>query len=134
MAKSFLFELVTPDRLVYSGPVEYVTAIGGLGEFTVLPGHTFVLTTIEPGVVRFGSSQDKKEYAVGYGYAEVRPDKMIMLVEFAVSKEEIDKEELESMIKEVESKLYSGALSESEKKAYMKQLKRLRARKKLVIS
>ncbi|MGB9668444.1 MAG: ATP synthase F1 subunit epsilon [Thermosulfidibacteraceae bacterium] len=131
MSKTFLFELVVPDKLVYSGSVEFVTAVGGLGEFTVLPGHTFLLTTIEPGIVRFSVGGSIKEYAVGYGYAEVRPDKMIMLVEFAVTEDEIDKSELLKQIKESEEKLYSSVISEAERLAYFKQLLRLKAKEKL---
>lgn len=132
MARTFMFELVVPDRLVYSGPVEFVTANGGMGEFTVLPGHTYLLTTIEPGLLRFSVDGKVREYAVGYGYSEVRPDKMIMLVEFAVTKEEVNREELVREIKEVEGKVYSHGITDTEKDAYFKQLRRLKAKERLI--
>ena len=132
MADKILLEVATPEKLVVSEEVDFVTAYGGLGEFTVLPGHTPVLTTIEPGILRFGSGGNVKEYAVGWGYAEIRAYKVIMIVEFAETKEEIDRAEVESKIKEFAQKVFSTELSEEEREAYRKQLERMKARLKLV--
>ena len=129
-----LLEIATPDKLVFSGEVDYITAKGGLGEFTVLPKHSPLLTTIEPGVVRFASGGEVKELAVGWGYAEVRPYKVLMLVEFAQFKDEIDADELERQLQEISSKLKDASLSNEEKEALEKQLERLKAKKKLLVS
>lgn len=53
MSGKLMLEIATPEKLVFSGEVDYVTAPGGLGEFTVLPKHTPLLTTISPGILKF---------------------------------------------------------------------------------
>ncbi len=132
MGKVLQLEIATPEKLVFSGEVEYVTVPGGLGEFTVLPGHTPLLSTVHPGVLRFSGPEGERSYAVGWGYAEVRPYKVLILVEFAQTKEEIDAAQLEEELKDASSKAYDFSLSEEERKSYLKQLERLKARKKLV--
>ncbi len=124
-------EIATPEKLVFSGEVDYVTAPGGLGEFTVLPKHTPLLTTISPGIVRFGSGAEEKMYAVGWGYAEVRPYKVVLLVEFAETKDEIDPREVEREIEQIKERLASAS-SEEERESLRRQLERLKARKRLV--
>ncbi len=131
MAGGLQLEIVTPEKLVFSGEVEYVTAPGGMGEFTVLPNHTPLLTSIVPGVVRFSTGGAIKELAVGWGYAEVRPYKMLILVEFAEGREDIDPQEVQRQVDEISAKLRES-LSEEEKEALQKQLRRLLARRKLV--
>ncbi len=126
-------EIATPDKLVFSGEVAYVTAPGGLGEFTVLPNHTPLLTTISPGVVRFDDGSGVKEFAVGWGYAEVRPYKVLILVEFACTRDEIDPSELQMELDETLAKMREAS-SEEERASYAKQLERLRAKRKLVMA
>ncbi len=133
MAGKILLEVATPEKLVLSQEVDYVTAPGGLGEFTVLPGHTPLLTVIEPGVFKCGNhGEEAKVFAVGWGYAEVRPYKMIVIVEFAETKDEIDREEVEKEVKELVHKVFSSEVSPEEREAYRKQLERMKARLKLV--
>ena len=48
---SFNFELVSPERLLFSGSVEAVVVPGAEGEFTVLRDHAPVMTTLKPGIV-----------------------------------------------------------------------------------
>ena len=132
MEKGLLLEIATPEKLVFSGEVDYVTAPGGLGEFTVLPKHTPLLTTIRPGILRFSTGGKVHEYAVGWGYAEVRPYKVLVLVEFASTAEELDAQEIEQDLQEAQKKAYDPTLSEEERAAYQKQLERLKAKKKLI--
>jgi F-type H+-transporting ATPase subunit epsilon len=132
MSGKLTLEVATPEKLVFSGEVDYVTAPGGLGEFTVLPKHTPLLTTIVPGILRFTTGGTVKEYAVGWGYAEVRPYKVLVLVEFAVTKEEIDASQLTKELEEAQAKAYDSTLSEEERATYQKQLERLKAKKKLI--
>ncbi len=135
MADKILLEIATPEKLVLSEEVDFVTAPGGLGEFTVLPGHTPLLTVIEPGILKCGThGGEEKVFAVGWGYAEVRPYKMIVIVEFAETKDEIDRDEVEREIKELAHKVFSPEVPPEEREAYRKQLERLKARLKLVSS
>lgn len=85
----------TPERHVL-GPIEVssVTLPGGKGEFTVLPGHARLLSTLEVGVMNFETADGKKEFAAvsGGGFTEVFEDKVIVLADTFELAHEIDLE------------------------------------------
>jgi F-type H+-transporting ATPase subunit epsilon len=81
---AFQFELVSPEKLLFSGTVEAVTAPGIEGEFTVLKDHAPFMTTLKPGLVRIkGAGKDEDLFVKG-GFADVSPDGFIILADYAV--------------------------------------------------
>jgi F-type H+-transporting ATPase subunit epsilon len=91
MAETFLFKLVSPTGIVYEGPVEQATAVGALGEFGVLAGHTNYITSIEPGIItlRLGDGSFR-EYLLTGGLAEVKDGAMTVLANEALPLSAID--------------------------------------------
>ena len=57
---SFLFELVSPERLLFAGDVEEVVVPGTEGEFTVLKDHAPLMSTLRPGVVTMAEAGGKR--------------------------------------------------------------------------
>jgi F-type H+-transporting ATPase subunit epsilon len=93
MAESrILFELATPNRLLVSEEVDEVVAPGAEGSFGVLPGHAPFLTTLKSGQVTYRTARQEQYLAVNGGFAEVRPEKVIILAESAERPEEIDRQ------------------------------------------
>ena len=87
---AFQFELVSPEKLLFSGEVASVTAPGTEGEFTVLKDHAAFLTTLRPGrVVIKGGGSDEDLYVRG-GFADVSPDGFTILADFAIPMSELD--------------------------------------------
>ena len=87
---AFPFELVSPEKLLFSGEVEAVTAPGTEGEFTVLKDHAPLLTTLRPGrVVIKGGGSDGDLYVRG-GFADVSPDGFTILADFAIPMTDLD--------------------------------------------
>ncbi len=87
---SFLLEVVTPQRLIVGEQVEELVAPGREGYFGVWPGHAPFITTLKIGELSYKKRGDDRFLAVSWGYAEVRPEKVIVLVETAERSEEID--------------------------------------------
>ncbi len=58
---AFHFELVSPEKLLFSGDVESVVAPGAEGQFTVLKDHAPVMTTLKAGVVTVAGGDGKLE-------------------------------------------------------------------------
>ncbi|WP_353893151.1 F0F1 ATP synthase subunit epsilon [Proteinivorax hydrogeniformans] len=87
---NFLFELVTPEKKVYSGEVEMIIAKAIDGDIGILANHTPIVTPLD--IDQLCIKQDgKKEYlAVGGGILEVSKDKVLVLAESAETPEEID--------------------------------------------
>jgi len=87
---TFLLEIVTPHRLLLSEQVSEVIAPGTQGYFGVLPGHIPFVTHLTIGEFIYRKGKEGRHLAIIWGYAEVLPDRMIVLAEEAQRPEEID--------------------------------------------
>ncbi len=92
MADELMLEIVTPEKLVFSGNIEEITLPGTEGEFGVLRGHEAFLTSVEIGEMNFVKEGKKTFYAVNTGYVEVTGSKVTVLIETAEKSDQIDKE------------------------------------------
>lgn len=104
-------EIITPEAIVLEETVDEVILPGTSGEIGVLPGHLPLMTTLGSGRLIAVSGAERQKYAVHGGFAEVLPDKVVVLTGAGESVGDIDlsraKEALERAeraIKEVEAK------------------------------
>ncbi len=97
------FELVSPERLLMSGEVAEVQVPGMEGEFTVMPNHAPVLSTLRPGVVGIkGTDGSDTRFFVRGGFAEVNPKGLTILAEQAILMAELSAEMLAQEVKNAE--------------------------------
>lgn len=92
MGSRIRLELVTPERLLVSQEVDEVIAPGYEGEFGVLPEHTQYLAILRIGVLRYRTGDRVQKVAVGGGFAEVTPERVVVMADVAEKAEEIDVE------------------------------------------
>lgn len=105
MDNKLRLDIVTPHGLVLSEDVDEVTATGTEGEFGVLPGHVPFITTLKVGMLVL-KKDNKTEYVfVNSGYAEVSPDKVVILADSAERAEDIDVERALAARKRAEERL-----------------------------
>jgi len=102
---SIKLEVVTPQRLVLSTMVAEVTAPSVKGEFGVLPGHRPLLAALEHGRVQYVEGNQVKRGAAAPGYAQVGPDRVVLLIEEWESGEDIDLEQAQQQLAEAEAKV-----------------------------
>jgi F-type H+-transporting ATPase subunit epsilon len=83
-------DIVTAEKVVFSGDVDIVVVPGAEGEMGILPHHAPLMTTLNAGQIT--ARKDKEEYllAVSGGFLEVQPDRVIILADEAERAEEID--------------------------------------------
>jgi F-type H+-transporting ATPase subunit epsilon len=105
VADKLKLEIVTPHGLVYSDEVDEVTATGSEGEFGVLPGHAPYVTTLKVGMLTCKAAGGAKYFFVNWGYAEVGPDKVIVLADSAEPAESIDVERAKAAKARAEERL-----------------------------
>ena len=72
-------EVVTPDRQVVHETVDAVTIPGKRGYLGILPGHSPLLSELAPGEITYNAGGAKHRLAVSWGFAEVLPDRVIVL-------------------------------------------------------
>lgn len=90
MAETTQLEIVTPERLIVSTPVEEIEIPGKSGYLGILPGHAPLITELAVGEIAYRAEGQVKRLAVAWGFAEVLPDKVTILTETAEKAEEID--------------------------------------------
>lgn len=74
-------DIVTPERVAFSGPASEVVAPGAGGEFGVLPDHALFLALLAPGVVTVKGAGGARRFVVGPGFAEAGPDRLVVLTD-----------------------------------------------------
>src|SRR5208283_2531513 len=102
------FELVTPERLLLSQPVEMVVVPGSEGNFGVLPGHAPLISTIRPGTIEIyeGQAVIQRIFVVS-GIAEVTPERCTVLADQAMSPDTLDRGAIDSELQLVQGNLSS---------------------------
>ena len=113
MASTIRLELVTPERLLVSEEVDEVIAPGYEGEFGVLPEHTYYLAILSIGVLRYRKGSETRKAAVCGGFAEVTPERMVVLADLAEKAEEIDVERARRARAQAEAALKESTLDEA---------------------
>ncbi len=83
-------DIITQERTVYSEQVDYVSLPGSEGIMGILPKHAPLLTALAFGEVMVRKDGDEEYFAIGGGFAEVRPDQVIVLADSAEQADEID--------------------------------------------
>ena len=102
---TFHFDLVSPEKLAFSGEVDQVDVPGVEGDFGVLAGHTPVVAAIRPGILTVTSGGTHQKIIVLGGLAEVSENGLTVLADVATSMQELDREKFADKIAEMEEKL-----------------------------
>jgi F-type H+-transporting ATPase subunit epsilon len=111
--------IVTQEKTVFSGQVKSVSLPGSEGRMGILPNHSALLTTLAYGevVVRPLDSESEVYFAIGGGFAEVQPDKIIVLADSAEHADEIDLERAEQARVRAEQVMKEGVPEDPERYA-----------------
>ena len=102
---TFHFDLVSPEKLAFSGEVEQVDIPAMEGDFGVLSGHAPVVAVLRPGFLTITVEGKQEKVIVLGGLAEVSEKGLTVLADVAKSLEELDRAKLAEAIAEMEAKL-----------------------------
>jgi F-type H+-transporting ATPase subunit epsilon len=101
---TFHFELVSPDKVSFSGEVDQVDVPGSEGDFGVLAGHAPLIALIRPGIMTVYAGGEQTKLVVLGGFAEVGPDGLTVLADVATALEDLDRGALQAQIAEMETR------------------------------
>jgi F-type H+-transporting ATPase subunit epsilon len=102
---SIKLDIVTAERVVYSGDVDEVIAPGIEGQLGILPHHAPLMTMLQAGELVARKGGQDEILAISGGFLEVRPDRVIVLADAAERAEEIDMARAEAARKRAEDRL-----------------------------
>ena len=123
MEKTFLFELITPNKNLISGEFAMVVVPGEEGDFGVLPHHSNLISQIRPGVLNtYKNDKIDKSFFLYSGFAEVSNNKLIVLSETAFDINEFKLNTFKDIISKYE-KLKNQTKTESEILFFEKKIK-----------
>jgi F-type H+-transporting ATPase subunit epsilon len=103
MATTIALEIVTPKGRALQAEAEEVNAPSADGEFGVLPGHLPTLAAVRAGIVSYRSGTEWKKCAVGAGFVEVSSDRVLLLTDEFVVRDNVDPVVVRSELKDVQA-------------------------------
>ncbi|MEE1028014.1 MAG: ATP synthase F1 subunit epsilon [Agathobacter sp.] len=103
----FKVEIITPDRVFFTGEADFIEFTAESGELGVYKNHIPMTTVLAPGLVTIHNGDEKKVAAVHAGFAEILGEKVTLLAELAEWPDEIDAERAEAAKERAEERLAS---------------------------
>tara|TARA_B100000686_G_scaffold310759_1_gene353788 strand:+ start:1159 stop:1560 length:402 start_codon:yes stop_codon:yes gene_type:complete len=105
MENTISFDLVSPEQLIFNDKVGMIIIPGKEGDIGVLPGHSKLLTSLRPGrvIVYDVNKNILKSFFVSAGFAEINPEKCIVLAEEVLEMSSLNKVEIEKQLQELQN-------------------------------
>jgi F-type H+-transporting ATPase subunit epsilon len=126
---TFHFELVSPERLVFTGDVNQVDVPGGEGEFGVFAGHAPYVATLKPGLLTIYGDGEPQRIVVRGGLAEMGPTGLTVLAEQATPLAELNADVIAQAVKDAEEDITDADndVARDKAKSRLEQLQTLKA-------
>ena len=106
MTNKFELSVISAESKVFEGEVENVLVPGMVGDFLVLPNHAPCISSIRPGFLEFSDgSSSKHRYFISGGIIEVINNTVSLLVDSAITSDEVVKEDISTLISGIDEKL-----------------------------
>ena len=132
MAEPMQVEVVSADRVVWSGKGTNIIAKTVEGDIGILPGHAPVLAILVPGGVEIYTDDNNREIvAVDGGFISVAQGRVSILSEYASMADEIGLTDAERELAEAQRRLDEGDESEETRKHFTRASAQVRAAQKL---
>lgn len=90
MSNKLHFEIITPERVVYSDEIDQITLPTVDGEITILPNHIPLVAPTKPGEIMIKKGSDIRHMVVMGGFVETSNNKIRLLADEAELAEEVD--------------------------------------------
>ena len=105
---TFHFDLVSPEKIAFSGEVDQVDVPGQEGDFGVLAGHAPFVATLRPGILTVTAGGTQQKIIVLGGLAEISEKGLTILADVATSLKELDQTAFAAEISGMEAKQHEG--------------------------
>ena len=132
MADKLQFDLVSPERLLFSGEVDMVVVPGAEGDMGIMAGHAPVMSTLRPGIVNVDAAGKPQERIfVRGGFAEVTPKGLTVLAEHTVPLAELDAAALDREIAHAQEDV-TDARTDAKRQAAQEKLDHLKQLRQVI--
>lgn len=124
LPETLTLEVATPLGLALRTDAKSVVAPSVNGEFGVLPGHLPLLAALQPGLLRYRADGQEHIAAIGAGFVEAGPDKVLLLTEQYTTAETVDVQSAKADLQSAQERLraHPGECAGAEYEALLEQL------------
>ena len=115
MSEKFSVEIISPDQSIIKVETSEVIIPSYEGEMGILKNHIPLITFLRPGIIKIKKDQTEKEFFVEEGTVEFSNNNLLILTSTAKEISDLDKNLLDSLIKDAEEKINKNEISDKEK-------------------
>ena len=106
MENNFKIEIISPERIIFSGDIKMVTLPSYEGDMSVLKQHISIITFLRPGIIRAQKNEGNfEEFFVQDGTVEYFNDSLVVLSVSAINVKNLSKEFVDNLNKDTQDKL-----------------------------
>jgi len=116
MEESFKFEIISPEKIIFSDQIKMATLPSYEGDMSILKNHISIITFLRPGIIKIIKNNDSlEEFFVQDGTIEYFNDNLILLSSAVINKTRLSKEFLDNLNNDTEKKLSSKDITDHDR-------------------
>ena len=105
MEDNFKFEIISPERIIFSDEAKMVTLPSYEGDMSILKNHISIITLLRPGIIKVQNDVNFKEFFVQDGAVEFFNDSLVVLSASAINVKDLSKEFVDNLNEDTQDKL-----------------------------
>jgi len=106
MEENFKIEIISPEKIIFSGDAKMVVLPSYEGDMSVLKNHIPIITFLRPGIVKVQKKEgDFNDFFVQEGTVEYFNDNLVILSASAISTKNLSKDFIDNLNKEIQERL-----------------------------
>ena len=115
MEHSFKFEIINPEKIIFSDEAQMVTLPSYEGDMSILKDHISIITFLRPGIIKIEKNdKNVEEFFVQDGTVEYYNDSLVVLSTSAINVKNTSKEFLDKLNKDTQDKLADKNITDHE--------------------
>ena len=116
MEENFKFEIISPERIVFSDNVTMITLPSYEGDMSILKNHISIITFLRPGIIKVQKKKgDFDDFFVQDGTVEYFNDNLVVLSASALNIKNLSKEFVDNLNKDTQNKLADKNISDHDR-------------------
>jgi len=115
MEENFKLEIISPEKVIFSGDVKMVVLPSYEGDMSILKNHISIITFLRPGLIKVQKAEDFNNFFVQDGTVEYINNNLVVLSASALNVKDLSKEFLNNLNKDTEEKLANKDISDHDR-------------------
>ena len=115
MSENFSVEIISPDKPIFKSEVTEVTIPSYEGQMGILKDHVPLITFLRPGLIMIKENGNEKTFFIEDGTVEFSNNRLLILTSTAKNLNTLDKNSIDVIIKNSETKLNKDEISDKER-------------------